>query len=294
MSIGIISRSFATHNGSFHADEVTACAILLHFEMIDRDKIVRTREEKRLFCCDFVCDVGGLYNPKERRFDHHQLDYKGELSSAGMVLEYLKEEKIISCSLFDYLRISFVQGIDDIDNGRLFPKIGHASFSQVIATFVPPSYEASEEEMNKGFFEALDFVLGFLFRTERKFDYLQKCKTDVSQVMKEMSLCMVFDKAMPWIETFFELGGETHPAEFVIMPSGKHWKLRAIPPTYERRMEVRRPLPQAWAGLLEKELREVSGIKGAIFCHKGRFISVWESKEDALKALKMVLSKRYD
>ncbi len=294
MSIGIISRSFGTHNGSFHADEVTACALLVYFKMIDKDKVVRTREERQLVSCDFVCDVGGSYNPKERRFDHHQLDYKGELSSAGMILQYLEEEKIITHALYSYLRSLFVQGIDDIDNGRLFPKTGHASFSQVIASFVPPSYEASDEEMNEGFFEALEFVLGFLFRAERKFHYLQKCKSDVAEIMKEMSECMVFDKAMPWIETFFELGGEDHPAEFVIMPSGKHWKLRAIPPTYERRMEVRNPLPEAWSGLLEKELKEVTGIRGAIFCHKGRFISVWETKEDALKALKMVLNKKYD
>ena len=29
-------RSFGTHDGSFHADEVTACALLLLFDLIDR------------------------------------------------------------------------------------------------------------------------------------------------------------------------------------------------------------------------------------------------------------------
>lgn len=73
------------------------------------------------------------------------------------------------------------------------------------------------------------------------------------------------------------------------MPSGHHWKLRAIPPTNEERMKVRQPLPKEWAGLLEDELKKVSGIRGAIFCHKGRFISVWETKEDAMLALQHVL-----
>jgi len=76
------------------------------------------------------------------------------------------------------------------------------------------------------------------------------------------------------------------------MPAGEHWKLRGIPPTYERRMDVRHPLPAEWAGRLGSELKEKSGIEGAIFCHKGRFISVWETKEDALKALKIVLGKK--
>ena len=75
------------------------------------------------------------------------------------------------------------------------------------------------------------------------------------------------------------------------MPSGKHWKLRAVPPTLEERMKVRYPLPLEWAGLLGEELKRVSGIPGAIFCHKGRFISVWETKEDAMKALQYTLKK---
>jgi uncharacterized UPF0160 family protein len=72
------------------------------------------------------------------------------------------------------------------------------------------------------------------------------------------------------------------------MPSGNHWKLRGIPPTYQDRMRVRSPLPAAWAGLLEKELKEITQIKGAIFCHKGLFISVWQTKEDAIKAYEKV------
>jgi uncharacterized UPF0160 family protein len=91
------------------------------------------------------------------------------------------------------------------------------------------------------------------------------------------------------MENFFELGGVEHPAKFIIMPSGNHWKLRGIPPTLKRNMEVRVPLPLEWAGLLDAELKEVTQIPGAIFCHKGRFISVWETQEDACKALESVL-----
>ena len=32
-------------------------------------------------------------------------------------------------------------------------------------------------------------------------------------------------------------------------------------------------------------------IPGAIFCHKGRFISVWETKDDVQKALNLILKK---
>jgi uncharacterized UPF0160 family protein len=99
----------------------------------------------------------------------------------------------------------------------------------------------------------------------------------------------MFDQNLPWLEIFFELNGVDHDALFVIMPSGNHWKLRGIPPSYEDRMKVRLPQPQEWAGLLDEELKKVSGIPGAVFCHKGRFISVWETREDALKALEYTL-----
>jgi len=68
------------------------------------------------------------------------------------------------------------------------------------------------------------------------------------------------------------------------MPSGTHWKLRGIPPSLDDRMRVRSPLPEKWAGLMGDDLKKATGISGAIFCHKGRFISVWETREDALKA----------
>nr|NGX32100.1 hypothetical protein [Candidatus Anoxychlamydiales bacterium] len=39
------------------------------------------------------------------------------------------------------------------------------------------------------------------------------------------------------------------------------------------------------------DLQKVSKIDGAIFCHKGRFISIWKTKEAAIKALKYVFKK---
>ena len=100
---------------------------------------------------------------------------------------------------------------------------------------------------------------------------------------------LLFDHSIPWMENFFELGGEVHPAQFVIMPAGPHWKLRGIPPSMNERMKVRRPLPESWAGLHDLDLQKASGISGAVFCHKGRFISIWKTKEDAIRAFHLVI-----
>ena len=101
-------RTLGTHDGSFHADEVTAAALLLVFNRIDRHQIIRSRDLKELDECEYVCDVGGLYDPFRKRFDHHQLGYQGELSSAGMVLLYLFEQGTIDQKKFNFLRQSLV------------------------------------------------------------------------------------------------------------------------------------------------------------------------------------------
>jgi len=281
--------SFGTHDGSFHADEVTACALLLVFNLIDRAKIVRTRDEKVLVCCEYVCDVGGVYDPQSKRFDHHQVEYTGEMSSAGMVLKYLLESRAIDDPCYQYFNRSLILGIDAHDNGKVVQQTGTCTISHVIANYVPSSYEASKEELNAAFFEAVSFVEGHLRRFLERFHYIRACREEVALVMKTHKKFLLFDRAMPWVDVFFDLGGEHHPALFVIMPSGEHWKLRGIPPTNEERMSVRVPLPQEWAGLLNEELQLVSGIPGAVFCHKGRFISVWRTKEDALKALHKII-----
>lgn len=286
----MIARSVGTHDGSFHADEVTACALLVVFNLVDKNKIFRTRDLKVLAQYEFVCDVGGIYDPKIKRFDHHQSEYQGPLSSAGMILAYLRDTHIIDVETYHFLNRSLILGVDAHDNGRSIQEVGSCSFSHVVSNFVPPQYDASSELQDRCFFEAFAFVLGHLQRMLERWRYICSCKDVVADHMKRQEKVLFFDQPIPWLESFFDLGGENHPALFIVMPSGGHWKLRGIPPSLEKRMEVRKPLPSEWAGLLDEDLKKVSGIPGAVFCHKGRFVSVWETKEDVLQALKKVLA----
>lgn len=284
-----IPRSCGTHDGTFHADEVTACALLMLFGLIDEDKIIRTRDLHLLSTCEYVCDVGGVYDPKNKLFDHHQVDYQGPLSSAGMILKYLESVGLIKFNEYDFFNNSLVMGVDAHDNGRdpLIP--GFCSFSHVLSNFTPIHYDCEPQEQNQAFHQALTFVYEHLKRLWDRFKYTQSCREIVVDCMSKSRECLIFDRNLPWLEIFFELNGDEHSALFVIMPSGNHWKLRGIPPTYQERMKVRLPQPKQWAGLLDDDLKRVSGIPGAIFCHKGRFISVWETREDALKALEYTL-----
>jgi uncharacterized UPF0160 family protein len=282
-------RSVGIHDGAFHADEVTACALLIVFNLVDADKIVRSRNPKLLAQCEYICDVGGVYSPADKLFDHHQVSYQGELSSAGMVLEYLKVQGFITVDEFYCFNNTLILGVDAHDNGRSQQNTGVCTFSHVIANFNPLSYDEEEKFIDLAFHEALNFTLGHLRRLHNRYLYNQACRKTVKEVMDQHHLCLFFDQSISWLESFFSLNGKDHPALFVIMPSKQHWKLRGIPPDYEHRMQVRLPLPEKWAGLLGEELKTASGISGAVFCHKGRFTSVWESKEDAILALKSIL-----
>lgn len=286
------SRSVGTHSGPFHADEVVACALLIFFDLVDRERIVRTREPEELKTCTYVCDVGGVYAPQEGLFDHHQADYQGKMSSAGMVWRYLRERGVVDEETYAFLNHALVLGVDAHDIG-LSPQIdGVCTFSHIISNFLPPQYDASSEAQDLGFYGALEFTLGHLERFFMRYEWIKMGREVVRKAMEEGKEYLLLETPVPWLENFFALGGEGHPALFLVMPAGEHWKLRALPPSLEERMAVRYPLPEEWAGLLDVELKKRTGIPGAVFCHKGRFTSVWETKDDALKALEYVLKRK--
>lgn len=294
MSCGVtakIARSCATHDGNFHADEVTACALLLCCDLIDLDKIVRTRRQSDIEAAEFVLDVGGDYEIAKRRFDHHQISYTGSFSSAGMILRYLRDIGALSNEQFHLLDDNLVIGIDDHDNGRSMTPRGICTFSHIISNFMPSDYAADDATILEHFFRALSFAKGHIERMLQRQKITADAKDEVLSAMKVGKHYLIFERALPWIENFFALGGHQHPAKFVIMATANSWKLRAIPRQIDRRMDLRLALPEKWAGQMGGDLEKISGLKGALFCHKGRFISVWKTRDDAIAACEAILSK---
>lgn len=47
--------------------------VKLNFVFVAQDaEIIRTRDPSKLAECDIVVDVGGEFDPKKHRYDHHQ------------------------------------------------------------------------------------------------------------------------------------------------------------------------------------------------------------------------------
>ena len=86
--------------------------------------INRTRDENIIEAADIVFDVGGIYDPTNGRFDHHQNEYSGPLSSAGMMLQWLTESGWIPTSRHSTeIRIgvmSTTSTMEESKNDRLF------------------------------------------------------------------------------------------------------------------------------------------------------------------------------
>ncbi|XP_070506621.1 MYG1 protein-like [Chironomus tepperi] len=144
----VVSNSFiGTHSGTFHCDEVLAVFLLQKHPKFKNHVLWRTRNKDELSRCEILVDIGGVYDPKTKRFDHHQSTFKetfsslrpefGEdfssikLSSAGLIYVHYGEE-IISEILKEfkielsetqlktvYLKMysGFIKEIDAIDNG---------------------------------------------------------------------------------------------------------------------------------------------------------------------------------
>ena len=81
-----------THDGLFHADEVMACAILRLAGCCALFEIIRSRKEAAVAGPEAILvDVGGIYDPQNCRYDHHQKEFSVcrengiPLASAGLV-----------------------------------------------------------------------------------------------------------------------------------------------------------------------------------------------------------------
>jgi uncharacterized UPF0160 family protein len=140
-----------THNGSFHADDCFAYAVLrralnLGTEADGGHVLVRSRDKEVIRAADIVWDVGGIADEATWRFDHHQpgapkARNDDPLSSAGLVWKMVTEtgktigQRYVEAVLADggyvevlpatidriteNIRYKYIRHVDLVDNGKL-------------------------------------------------------------------------------------------------------------------------------------------------------------------------------
>jgi len=158
-----MTLNIATHNKIFHADEVTAVALL---RLFTDDEIIVHRvdhDTEDFTPYDMVIDISKKFDG-EKYFDHHQ--NKGGKSSAGLIWEYLGVEE-------EYFKISkLIRIVDDNDVG--IQKAKPFEYSNLIKCF--NSSKISSPEQNEQFEKAVDFAMTVLGSMKEFADSLHASK----------------------------------------------------------------------------------------------------------------------
>ncbi|MDQ6979142.1 MAG: MYG1 family protein [Mariprofundaceae bacterium] len=277
-------KTIATHNGNFHADDVFSIAAFK--SILPSFKLIRTRDLELIAKADIVIDVGGEHDPDSDRFDHHQRGGAGErengipYSSFGLIWQkYGLEICQHNQSVANAVDAGLVSTIDAIDCGHVEGVAQGISLSQTISMFNPTWQE--ESHVDTCFDEAVVFALRVLTRFIASANGGMSAKAIVAKAIDDAEdpRVIVLEKYTPWKRTVHALSEE---ALYVVYPSETgEWRIQTVPVELGS-FEDRRSLPTPWAGLSGKELKEVTGIGDAMFCHNGLFIAGAESFESTM------------
>jgi uncharacterized UPF0160 family protein len=180
-----------------------------------------------------------------------------------------------------------VDYVDDVDTGREAPRVDVPCFAHIVEAVGDgaESADAQQAAFLKAAGVAEAFLAGLRAGHERVCEARAAVKRAMDDAVREGRSIVYLDRYYPWKPIYFEFGGETHPTDFVLFPSeDETWKIVAIPPTLGQ-FEQKRSLPESWGGKMGEELEAATGVPGAIFCHKNRFIAVFRTREAALRAM---------
>lgn len=289
-----------THSGGFHADELLSSVILsrLHPDA----QIVRSRAPDWITPASdrIIYDVGGAYDAEAQIFDHHQrgapLREDGQpYSSFGLIWKHYGRAYLAAMGLpADHIEAihqgfdaKFVLPIDLMDNGALSPAtagpLADLTLPSLLETLKPVFDNKEPGADDRGFQSALSIARMIVEAAIGQRAAKLRAETMVLEAIAATGEGRVLElpMGMPFRPAIVKAGADH--LLFVIHPRDKDWCITGIRKA-EGSFEQRADLPAAWAGLSNGDLEAVCGVKGATFCHNGRFIAAANSR-DAILAM---------
>ena len=288
------------HDSRYHADDIFAVATLELF--LGKVKVIRSRGHEKIAAADYVVDVGGIYDPALRRFDHHQTGGAGvrengiPYAAFGLVW---KEFGTKLCggsqAVADRIDKRLVMPLDAQDNGKNIYVLTEAA---VEPYGIHQMFQATLPTWKEGEWKEKDLLKRFLSNVEIAKKILSdeivraRDKEDADSLVEECfakspdKRLLMLDKSYPWSDV-----AESHPEIlFVIAPKGESdWRIQAVL-RQKGSFGNRKDLPQSWGGKYDAELEAVTGVKGARFCHRALFMAAANSKEAVLKLAEIALN----
>jgi len=290
----------ATHNGSFHADEVFAIAALgLLGEPVE---VVRTRDPDVLAQADLRVDVGFRDDASTGDFDHHQRDFDGArhngvgYASFGLVW---REFGARVCDgdqeVADAVDETLVQAVDANDTGQqvtrsLIDGVHPITVNAIIGGLNARWDEAlTPEEERERFDRAVALAQDILAREVNSAASSRRAQRIVREAITAAPDPRVVELPVnaPWKQVLVPAAPD---ALFVIYPKRQGFGLEAVPRELGS-FENRRDLPSAWGGLEGARLVAATGVEEALFCHAKRFLAVAGTRAGIKRLAELALAE---
>lgn len=277
-----------THNDRFHADDVFAMAALRIKFGKENIETIRTRDEDVIKSGDIVFDVGNIYDESTNRFDHHQTEGAGvrengiPYASFGLVWKKWGIEICDSQEAMNIVDKKIVQSIDAGDNGYSFYEYTQEDMSVYTLNAMVSAFGATWKEQER-YDEVFQEVVDIAEKILRREIILAQHKVEAVPLVEdaysksEDKRIAVLDEYYPWHDTL----SKYEELLFVVSPNKEKtmWRINAV----QKDLFVnKKDLPKEWAGLRTEELEKVTGVTGALFCHRKLFMAATNSKESAL------------
>ena len=289
-----------THSGGFHADELLSSVVLTR--LFPNARIVRSRDPDWITAGPdrVVYDVGGAFDAEARIFDHHQrgapLRADGQpYSSFGLIWKHFGRDYLAALDVPDDhidavhagCDASFVLPVDLADNGVIGPDaagvMSGLTLPGLLETLKPAFDDTNAEAETNAFHAALAIARAFLEAQVNGRAAQLRAETLVAAAIAAAGTSPVLElpMGMPFRKAVQKAGADH--LLFVVHPRGQDLSLGGIRVS-EGSFDLRADLPAAWAGLTGTALEAASGVPGATFCHKGRFIAAARTR-DAILAM---------
>jgi uncharacterized UPF0160 family protein len=286
-----LKKIFATHSGSFHADDVFAIAALSL--LYPNYEVHRTRDPKVWAQCDFVVDVGGHYSHAEKVYDHHFKDgpaYEDglKMSSIGLIWSHYGAEICGRADVADRVCRRLIRQLDANDNGVTLTKhvsefadVREISLSGSISMMNPQDYSKADEAFANEVVRARLLLQAAISSAQRWIESRAGLEAALKEALAEERAYILVPPNCKWPEHLFNSPGNESILYAIFERDGK-WFAQAVP-SAPGEFSNRKNFPAAWAGLCDAAFSEVAGVTDGIFCHQGLFLCATASFESTLK-----------
>lgn len=282
-----------THDSRFHADDVFAVATLLL--LVGEAEVVRSRDPEAQVGADYMVDTGMQYDPSRKLFDHHQPEGAGvrdngiPYASFGLVWKEYGEKVVGDKVAADIIEKKLVQPIDAHDNGVAVAESKFKGIKEyTIGDFLYSLATSRETEaLYAAFMQGVNIAKDLLIR---EIKLVQKAVADQDKVLSyynkstDKRLVIMEEDLAGWKELLTQQPGVLYVV--YPRPDGK-WSIAAI---QDEHYISRKKLPEAWAGKTNEELEKVTGVSGALFCHRALFMGAAKTKEAAIQLAEIALN----